>query len=175
MLTTAGDSVTLVETRAALQTLLGTIDSSTEALLLAYFAGADMTCAVAEPTVYTTEARVVGDAYEVRSTRRDCATGTRVRQTFPVARDGTVREPNREVVGQEPCVVEGRRPAGLQVSAPLRADTQLGAYFASAARFEAASVFAFERLARELEQLAAPPELVAAALRSGLEESVTRA
>ena len=56
----------------------------------------------------------------------------------------------------------GRVPAGLE-PAHVRARTELGAYFASAARLEAASVTAFRRLREELELHGAPRELQDAA------------
>lgn len=56
----------------------------------------------------------------------------------------------------------GRVPAGLE-PAQVRARTKLGAYFASAARLEAASVTAFRRLRAELELHGAPYELLDAA------------
>jgi hypothetical protein len=64
----------------------------------------------------------------------------------------------------------GRRPAGLSAQAPCAADTELGAHFAQAARLEAASVFAFEQLARDLARLGAPAPLIAFARRSACEE-----
>jgi hypothetical protein len=56
----------------------------------------------------------------------------------------------------------GRIPAGLELT-KLRARTELGAYFASAARLEAASVTAFRRLHEELALHGAPAELLDAA------------
>lgn len=56
----------------------------------------------------------------------------------------------------------GRVPAGLEATT-VRARTALGAYFASAARLEAASVTAFRRLREELALHGAPAELLDAA------------
>ncbi|MDB5216393.1 MAG: putative lipoprotein, partial [Myxococcaceae bacterium] len=56
----------------------------------------------------------------------------------------------------------GRVPAGLEPST-VRARSALGAYFASAARLEAASVTAFRRLREELALHGAPTELLEAA------------
>jgi len=53
----------------------------------------------------------------------------------------------------------GRVPAGLE-PARVRASSALGAYFASAARLEAASVTAFRRLREELSAHGAPQELL---------------
>jgi hypothetical protein len=64
----------------------------------------------------------------------------------------------------------GRRTAGLRRPARTKAASVLGEYFADAAFLEAASVPAFERLARELGVHGAPAELVRAAERSARDE-----
>ena len=171
LITTSGDAITLIEARAALLTLLGAIDSNTEAVLLASFSGIDVNCAMAGTAPgFGTEVRPIDGGYEVRSQSNSCPNGMRERHTLELGRDGSILGHTIEPLGISSCPVEGRRPAGLRASAPLRASSRLGAYFASAARFEAASVFAFERLARELAALSAPTALVTAALRSSLEE-----
>ncbi|HTQ41951.1 MAG TPA: ferritin-like domain-containing protein [Polyangiaceae bacterium] len=68
------------------------------------------------------------------------------------------------------CSGVGRRPAGLARPRGRRARSALGAYFASAAHLEAASVHAFERLAEELEAHGMESELVRAARRSARDE-----
>jgi hypothetical protein len=74
------------------------------------------------------------------------------------------------------CPVEGRRPSGLAELGPVAARTAAGAWLARAAWLEAASIHAFIRLARELEQHAAPPALVRwALLAAGEEVEHTRA
>ena len=57
----------------------------------------------------------------------------------------------------------GRLPAGLVEVASVRGASVLGAYFATAARLEAASVAAFRRLREELALHGAPDELCQAA------------
>ena len=57
------------------------------------------------------------------------------------------------------CIVDGRRPCGL-VPPRVARSSELGEYFARVAHMEAASIHAFEILARELEQFGAPPSLV---------------
>lgn len=57
----------------------------------------------------------------------------------------------------------GRVPAGLVHDQPVSARSRLGAYFANAARLEAASVTAFRRLHDELALHDAPHELLEAA------------
>jgi hypothetical protein len=121
-------------------------------------------------TTYTdgSETRATADGFDIRHTWDTCGSGRFV-GTFHVAPDGTVSQITKTMIASSTCTV-GRRPAGLRASAALPARTRLGAFFADAARLEAASVVAFERLARELTQLAAPAELVATAARSALEE-----
>ena len=80
--------------------------------------------------------------------------------------------------GSDNCSI-GRRPEGLAPSAPCAAPDRLGAYFADATRLEAASVYAFERLARELRHFGAPKRLIREAHRARADElrhaRVTRA
>lgn len=63
----------------------------------------------------------------------------------------------------------GRRPAGWTPAART-ADGALAAHLARCAELEHASVFAFLRLARELEELDAPPALAAAARAAAVDE-----
>ncbi len=68
----------------------------------------------------------------------------------------------------------GRIPAGLASGAVAVAfvhPSPVGAYFARASHFEAASVHAFRRLRRELAQHAAPPRLLRAARRAERDEA----
>ena len=65
----------------------------------------------------------------------------------------------------------GRKPAGLCEDVGLWARSAAGAWFAEAARLEAASVIAFARLRRELQAHGAPEQLVRAAKRAMLEEA----
>jgi hypothetical protein len=64
----------------------------------------------------------------------------------------------------------GRKPAGLRKVSQWRGGNVVGAYFAQAAHFEAASVFAFHRLRDELRALGAPRSLVCAAERAAKDE-----
>jgi hypothetical protein len=66
---------------------------------------------------------------------------------------------------------EGRRPEGLRSDGSVDGRVSaLGALFASMAHLEAASVPAFERLARELEAQGAPARLVREARRAARDE-----
>ncbi|MCC7536538.1 MAG: ferritin-like domain-containing protein [Deltaproteobacteria bacterium] len=64
----------------------------------------------------------------------------------------------------------GRRPEGLVLPDAIHAPTSLGALFAEMAHLEAASVVAFERLARELSMHGAPDALVRRARRAAADE-----
>jgi hypothetical protein len=104
----------------------------------------------------------------------------------PVSNPGLVAESWDKLVTCEPACKDGapgvhtvytltgscagRRPGGYEVAATVVAATDLGAFFAEMARLEAASVPAFERLARELGAHGAPAALVAAAQRAMTEE-----
>jgi hypothetical protein len=70
----------------------------------------------------------------------------------------------------ELCPGIGRRPARLRAARETPSSSALGAYFARASYLEAASVFAFERLARELGAHGAPDDLVHGARRSEVDE-----
>jgi hypothetical protein len=61
------------------------------------------------------------------------------------------------------CCITGRRPPSLLPSTSVRSAHPIGAFFAEAARLEAASVPAFRLLARELAAHGAPVRLVRAA------------
>lgn len=67
------------------------------------------------------------------------------------------------------CIVEGRRPAGLP-RPDGRLVPVLGAYLAQAAHLDAASAFAHERLARELDAHGAPRWMLEACDRAGVAE-----
>lgn len=71
--------------------------------------------------------------------------------------------------GASGCPVEGRRPTGLKRARRTRASIA-GAHLARAAHFEAASVHAFVRLARELARFGAPDALRDAARLAALDE-----
>jgi hypothetical protein len=65
----------------------------------------------------------------------------------------------------------GRRPRGLRSPKRVAAKTPSGAYFATMAHEEAASVHAFHRMKQELLRFGAPERLVRAASRATREES----
>jgi len=170
LLVTAGDEVTRVGEGADLDALLGRVDTPSEAALVALLrADQQLACAqTSSQPLRGTEVREIADGYEVRTEWEACSAGLFSR-TVRVSADGVAIEVASKRIGDSGCAI-GRRPEGLRTQPPATAGTKLGAYFASAATLEAASVLAFERLARELTALDAPRELVACAARSALEE-----
>jgi hypothetical protein len=167
--TTAKNSVQRIDSQADLVSLLGMIDTPTEASIAAVWNGLTVAC----PGMYTqgargTEVSKTADGYSVRSEWSKCG-GPAYRETTDVATDGTMSKLISQIIGMSNCAI-GRRPVGLQAAAPHSMHSPLGGFFANAARLEAASVYAFERLARELSQLGAPSELIADAGVSALDE-----
>ena len=169
-LTTQGSEVTRLDKQADLLDLLGNIDTPAEAVALAIWNGLTVTCAapVWRKELRGTEVMSTAAGYTVRSEWELCG-GKPQRDTIDVARNGSVGELMSEALGDASCSV-GRRPAGLVAALPCAVQSRLGAFFADIARLEAASVFAFQRMARELTQLGAPPELVADALSAARDE-----
>jgi hypothetical protein len=108
------------------------------------------------------------------------ATGAAVAGGFDIVTGGSCWGESRLFVstdGKEMLVVasvpstcvSGRRPEGMRVDTSP-GECGLGTFFAEIAQLEAASVFAFDRLARELDAHGAPNELSRAAERSKLDE-----
>lgn len=164
VVTTRADKVTTYATVDELRTFLGTIDTPQEVFLLAEYSGYHVSC--------ETEVRSVPDGYRtsVSVTISDCpAQGARVE--LHATPDGQLAEITREILpSSQPPVCAGRRPEGWSASADVVADSDVGAYFARMTELEAASVTAFERLADELAQLGAPPQLTAAAREAARDE-----
>jgi hypothetical protein len=168
LLTTAADSVARSEDRSDLLTLLGNIDSRDKALTLAIFDGFAIRCPESgSRELAGTGTREQDGVIVLHTEWEECADGI-FEQSLQVAADGEVTDLGKDAIGVSMCAV-GRRPFGL-CTLPLPQGAALGAFFATSAQLEAASIYAFERLARELSALDAPAELVAAAARSALDE-----
>lgn len=163
VVTSAGDEVAKVATTEQLLQRLGPVDTPSEAALVAFAAGHDVGC---EENV-----RRDGASFVLRGERgTGCGEGDDVVQyEVIVGPDGAVTTGEEDTVerGDPNCAI-GRRPDGL-CSRTEKAQTA-GAFFAHAAHLEAASVFAFSDLARELMAHGAPPELVRGAWRARAEE-----
>jgi hypothetical protein len=160
--TTTGDEVTRSEERSSLIALLGAIDTPEKAALVAGYDGRQIAC----PS-QGTQARRSGDGYDLRTQYDTCGGGIYL-DTTHVSSSGELSATSSQRIGNSGCAI-GRRPAGLRYCAPS-ARGSLGAFFADAARLEAASVFAFERLGQELRALGAPDALLAETARAALDE-----
>jgi hypothetical protein len=155
LVTTTGDDVGVLVDGEEVRAFVGPVDTPQEAVLLAWHAGYRITCD--EPEQYGV--REVDGGYEVLAIRTSDCPIERHRVLLFVASDGTVEELASEVIERtEACV--GRRPPGLRPADDVPKGEAVGLHFATVARLEASAVIAFDLLARELEALGAPAELV---------------
>ncbi len=176
----------LLTEEAQLRALLGPIDTPGEAAILASFLGASPIfvpqCDGSSRTIVMEKAN---GGYSMALEKRvrkgeltkpnglgctDCIIAERRRQV--VVRPsgdvdlGTAEE--TEWIKPTGC---GRSPGWSETDAMRSRARCAGEYLAQAAHLEAASVAAFERIARELAALGAPAELVARAHRAAIEET----
>jgi len=167
---THGDVVQRIEDASELSPWLGTIDTDSEAVVIAMLHGFDLGCDEGWlDTATGTYVQDTADGYRVRSNWAECD-GLRGHGTIDVHRDGSVSALELLDVGYSGCI-SGRRPAGL-CSQPQRAHSEpLASYFAHTAELEAASIYAFERLASELTRLGAPSDTIHAARRAADDEA----
>lgn len=167
--TTAKDTVATVASNDELKTFLGPIDSSQEAVFLAWAAGYNLDC----KDVKKGGVRSVVNGYEVIATKGGaCGPDDDVKRfLLHVKPDGTITELYSEVLQKtNPNCAIGRRPDGLCDSQLAQASTSVGQFFAEAAYLEEASVTAFRRLYKELVAYKAPKELLRLAKRSARDE-----
>jgi len=167
--TTAGDAVTAYNDPAAVQRLLGTIDTAQEAALTAYAAGYDLSCT--EKATGGIRSAPDGNGYEVLASKltRDCAPIETTGFLLKVDKSGNVTVQSSAVLSSSPACI-GRRPDGLRAPGGCAATGPVGAFLAEAAHLEAASVTAFRRLRRELRAHGAPARLLRAASRAAGDE-----
>lgn len=153
-----GDDVSVIATKDALLKLIDPVDSPADAVLAASLGGYDIACGDRAQS----GVRSAGDHYEVVAQRNmgDCPIQV-IRSVVEVGRDAQLKELESEVVGSAGCI--GRRPAGLR-GRRAAATSPSAAYWSSVAHLEAASVYAFATLARELAHHGGPPELIRDAL-----------
>jgi hypothetical protein len=161
---TRGDEVGSIATPSELAAFVaGTTPQN--AALLAWGSGQDIKCG--EPNVGPngTGFVVLGESGET------CGGDGRFENRCSVDAAGNVHVDETDKIkdGDPNCAI-GRRPEGLARPSFRDDDCELGAWLARIAHLEAASVPAFERLARELELLGAPAELVERAKRSAKDE-----
>jgi len=112
----------------------------------------------------------VADGFEaaVLRTGRTCPLETE-RWELQIHADGEFWVSSKEALPKSDICV-GRRPEGYVATRTNLGRRALGRHFARSAELEAASVAAFEVIARELEQYGAPRELIAAARLAAADE-----
>lgn len=164
----SGDSgATTVTNEEQVLAFLGTIDTPHEAAWLAFAQGNGIPC---NGRTYRQE----GDSFLLYTETGSTCGGDVIGHRLRVSADGKVEELDSDVVeeGDPGCVI-GRLPSGaISLRCRKGREHPVGRYFADIARLEAASIFAFRELARELEHYQAPRELVSWAERSAIEENL---
>ena len=163
LLVTRGDDVNLISSGRELKAATGEIDAAAEAFYVASSFDYQVLCG--SPWI-----RRDPDGFVVytRKLINDCPM-THAEIDLLVGHDGTVREVSRTVLpGRGGCA--GRRPPGLLAARGATGSSVVGTYFAQIARLEAASVTAFDVLARELRAHRAPARLIRAAERARRDE-----
>jgi len=164
LVTTKGDEVNVLSSIDALVAFFAPVDTAGEAALLVTNQFGRIHCD--QPNVSQTSA-----GWEVGvETGTDCGSGKGIfGNRVQVSTDGEVKVLESQLIrAANPACVNGRRPEGYTLDATEL--NGLGATFSSIAQLEAASVFAFERLASELQSHSAPDSLVDEAKRSAWDE-----
>ncbi|MDI1447888.1 ferritin-like domain-containing protein [Polyangium sp. 6x1] len=156
LITNKGDEVEVLDTKEAVLALIGPIDTAGEAVLAAELAEYHVACNNTEEG----GVRAAGSGFEVLGTRYTEICDPLVRELYllGINADGNAQEIDSEVIESSSACI-GRRPAGL-ARRKACGSTRVGAYLASVAHLEAASVDAFEALAAELAHHGAPRTLV---------------
>jgi hypothetical protein len=157
---TRGDEVGAVGGKAAVLSFLAPIDTPQDAAAALVYSLADGNSAAAVlPPCDPSTFRAVRDGYETDYVLTMLCRES-VTTRYHVARDGTVTSTETARTPRDPncqLPVMGRRPEALRDATPH--GHTAGRYFAQAAWFEAASVFAFRRLEAELAAHGAPASL----------------
>src|SRR6218665_967542 len=168
--TTQGDEVKAHASLEALKSFLGPIDTTQEAVLLAFAEGYNLSC---DRRDYGAVKANANGTFNVIATKgHTCGAGTKVVQfVLEVSNSGEVKEVSDEVIarGNPGCAV-GRRPMGLREGGHVVCDQALGRHFAETAHLEAASILAFLRLPGDLALHGADESLRNAALASAMDE-----
>lgn len=165
---TRGDEVGSVTTLEALKTFVAPVDNPRDAVFLIRNGLSDHNVICDERNV-----AAVSDGFNVLTTSGTaCGEGThKDEHVVHVSSTGEITVTETVVVeeGDPGCTI-GRRPEGLLASGASRQTRTVGTFFAQAAHLEAASVFAFERLERELRTHRAPRSFVRDARRARNDE-----
>jgi hypothetical protein len=165
LVTTRGDQVERWAGVARIKQLVGTIDTKDEAILVVLLDGYWVRCGQAdEGSVAESAGGFLISATELTDT---CPI-TKARVRLEVSAQGTI---TKLATGHsESAGCAGRKPAGLLSQVEANGASALGDYLARAAHLEAASVFAFERMAQELAALGAPDALIDDARKARADE-----
>jgi hypothetical protein len=166
ILYTRGDEIGVARTNDETHALIGTIDTLDEALWAAGTQGYQRVCnnQPSDSTYRTTS----DGGYDLTVQKAMCGAPT-ILATVHVDPAGKVTLLSTSTIPEQPCAIAGRRPDGFG-SSPVAADDAVGAYFASMATLEAASIVAFRRLGRELAALGAPRALLDRIARAAKDE-----
>jgi hypothetical protein len=160
---TQGDDALLIAHQGRVVPFLAPIDTPQDAMFVVQSAMREIHCSAGG-------SKPSGDGFDVQAfSYPGC--GGKTRHVVHVDADGNMRDVS-SVVLEEPtpnCQV-GRRPAGLYAATHRASGHTAGGWFARCATLEAASVYAFQRLRRELRKHGAPRSLLDAARRAERDE-----
>jgi hypothetical protein len=170
--TTTGETTKVLQDATQLTALLAPIDTVPEAQLLAWMAGFEGfgeepgTCPSSQN--WDTRPAVSGYDMTVLHSMAACLNPATERCEIAISPAGTVMVKSCATI--KPCIVVGRRPAGLAEAELGLAPDALGSYLASSAQLEAAAVTAFAIMADELHTYGAPNDLILQAERAQADE-----
>jgi hypothetical protein len=152
----------VAQSHADLRSVLGAIDTPSEAVVWAQAHGQRATC--------TDPIKKVGDAYHIETKQmiKDCPIQY-AEIALEVSASGEVKETRRKELPETGMCV-GRRPEQLESCGRSDTGYVLGDYFAELASLEAAAVVAFERLQDELAEHGAPADLIERAEEAAQDE-----
>lgn len=181
ILYTRGDEIAVARTRDEIKALIGNFDTLEEAMWVTDAAGLSIACSSSgrQSGVPDSEYRTTSDGgWEFRLVEAPNCGATTFRVVVRVDYAGNLTELEREDLHVKPqCAVAGRRPEGFAFGDPACDETRgdaAGAYFASMAALETASVVAFRRLEKQLSRLGAPKELLGR-IRSAARDEIRHA
>jgi len=162
ILYTRGDEIGVARNDDEKKALVGAFDTLTEVLWATSKQGYSTACGGYPQGVDESKYRTTDDGgYELTLLKYENCGKQMFSVVVRVDHLGNVTETSRELLPEKPsCSVAGRRPEGLRAYVAAHDSDVVGAYFASMATLEAASVVSFRRLRRELAALGAPAELL---------------
>lgn len=163
ILYTRGDEIGAAQTEDQIKDLIGKFDSLSEVVWAAGLKGLRLNCSSAYRIAESQYRRTSDGGYDISLVDdQNCGSGVYA-VTVHVDPTGDVTELSRVKTDiNATCAVAGRRPLGFSTSEPAKVagPNAVGAFFASMATLEAASVVAFRRLHRQLVHHGAPERLL---------------